>query len=1028
MTMQSNIGWFRSRPPAPPSHAIRRLRLLEVMSTRFDRPLTVIVGGGGHGKTTLLAQSMAENAFESRGSDVWLCCNEGDRSPDHFLAGLSATITGEGQGDGEATMPGPASSLDDVVDLLVLRSPESVGVIIDDVHLLDGSPSIDILRSLLERLPRNAHLVLASRTMPAVGVRLHQSRGNAVVIGQRDLELTPDERTAIALATGHGGDAGDLPAWPALAMLTTSLGRDAGIEYVWDAFLADLAAHRCEALARLALFPTIDQGLGEALLGPDLRLDEVFAGVPLVDRVGDEYRLHDLWGEALAGVLDSAARRETHLAAAGHFEDRGDPVRAARHYDRAGAVSEVERIARWVASLPIAGGLDRSATEEIRTLLAPEVRDGPLGRCLLAITHWADADPQTSLRMHEADALTCGDPELQSLAWWRLVQRLHDEDARDEAWQMLARPAAAGQEPTAWPGWVIAPELVVLAEAGWPFARAAIALVRSHVAELDGDVGAAVAALDELDAPDPTTLLGIRAARLVALGRPEDVPVSLVEVLESGASQAVLAQAVWLRGEVRAADGWAIAAPLPARYARRRFPDVEIPLLATVSGVALAADDVAEARRLADSSLALANRTHRKELFAAVAEAQCVLAEAGDDAARLRFEELLSSWPLAPWPPWPYLSALCSLRALVPAAALLDDMVFGPSLTLAVDAGRMVAQLREGAALSVAAALPWRDPASIEVHVLPPLRCELALAASTVDAAAADYLDTMSGRDRHLRRLLDHPNAALSARAAELLSAEPQRPDHDLVVSTLGGLRIERSDGAPIDTPSGRVAQLLALVVHERSLLRQGAMARLWPDLAAGAASNNLRVNLHKLLDLIEPDRGPAGGFWVRVRDERIELAAEGLVVDRDLFDHHQTRAREAEAQGAPSAADEHYAAMRALYRGAYLDGIEDDAIEPERVRLATLAYAACCRRAELALGRGEPEAALDLAVDAQSIDPLGERAVRSQILAQLALGARSAAATTADRLVDQLAIVGLTPEPETRSLLARVERAGADS
>jgi hypothetical protein len=116
---------------------------------------------------------------------------------------------------------------------------------------------------------------------------------------------------------------------------------------------------------------------------------------------------------------------------------------------------------------------------------------------------------------------------------------------------------------------------------------------------------------------------------------------------------------------------------------------------------------------------------------------------------------------------------------------------------------------------------------------------------------------------------------------------------------------------------------------------------------------------------------------------------------------------------------------MRALYRGPYLDGVDDDAIEPERVRLATLAYAACCRRAELALGRGEPEAALDLAVDAQAIDPLGERAVRSQILAQLALGARSAAAMTAGRLVDQLGTDGLAPEPETRALLARLERTG---
>ena len=369
MTMQSSIGWFRSRPPTTPASAIRRLRLLEIMSTRFDRPLTVIVGGAGHGKTTLLAQAMAENSLDPQGSDVWLCCNDRDRTPDHFLAGLSATVTG----DTEATMPGPAASIDDVIDLLVLRSPESVAVIVDDVHVLDGSPSIEVLRALLARLPGNAHLVLASRTMPPVGVRLHQSRGAATVIDQRDLELTSAERSEIARAAGHSGAADDLPAWPALAVLTTSLGGDAGIDYVWEALLADLAPERRQALARLALLSSVDRGLAAAVLGEDLRLDDVLDGLPLVDRIGDEVRLHDLWSAALDHELDAATRRDTHLRAARHLEAGGDLVRAAGSFERGGAPDEVERIARHVASLPIAGGLDRSATEEVRALLAPDV-------------------------------------------------------------------------------------------------------------------------------------------------------------------------------------------------------------------------------------------------------------------------------------------------------------------------------------------------------------------------------------------------------------------------------------------------------------------------------------------------------------------------------------------------------------------------------------------------------------------------------------------------------------------------------
>jgi hypothetical protein len=90
-------------------------------------------------------------------------------------------------------------------------------------------------------------------------------------------------------------------------------------------------------------------------------------------------------------------------------------------------------------------------------------------------------------------------------------------------------------------------------------------------------------------------------------------------------------------------------------------------------------------------------------------------------------------------------------------------------------------------------------------------------------------------------------------------------------------------------------------------------------------------------------------------------------------------------------------------------------------MRVRSLTYAAVCRRAELALARGEPELSLAYAVDAEGIDTHGERATRLQILAHLALGARSAAAATAERLRRRLDADGLEPEPETRLVLGRL-------
>lgn len=997
MTDTSTVGWFRTRPPAPAAHAIRRLRLLDVLRTRFDRPLTVVVGAAGHGKTTLLAQAMTENDLDPLGTDVWLCCNARDRIPEHLLTGLVSVLGGTAR---------QTPTLEDVIDLLVLESPESIALLLDDVHELDGSPSADVLADLVDRLPGNAHLVLASRTMPAIGVRRHQSRGTAVMLAENDLRFDAAERSAVAEALGHRGDTADLPVWPALAVLAATADRTAGVEYVWDEVLSNLDEGRRGDIARLALFGVVDDRLAAAVLGRNCSAADVVGDLPLVDRIGDQVRLHALWAEALAGELIDRDRHDTLVAAARHFEGRGDLVAAARCFRDCDEVGELDRIVRSFASLPIAGGLDRTAAEELLALVSTAGVEDRLIRSIEVILYWHDSDSDEPLLALEAEAATLGDGELQSLAWWRLIQRSIDMNAT---------------------GWRVDERLQRLADEGWPLARSALALVRSHAAQEAGDIASAVAYVDQLDGPDPVTRFASRASRLVALGRPEDVPVTLVEVLQSGATQAVAAQAVWMRGDIRPVDAWPIARTLPEVYARRRLADVEVPLLSIVSNVAVCAGAFAEARGLADRALGLAESAAAyNRLFAQVSDAVCVLVDEGDDAARDRLAAIVGPDLIAPWPVWPLLGALTTVRVLAPGGELLDGLDFGPSLAIAVDAGRAVAALRSGADPSAAADLAWHQRTLLEVHVPPPLLAELALAASIAGRHDAEaILSAIPGRDRWLRRLQEHPCAEIAVAADERIAGVPRRPGHDIRIRTLGELTVERSDGSSPASPTGRVAQLLALLVRERSTSRAEIVARLWPDLDQRAAGNNLRVNLSKLLDILEPERGAEGSFWLRSDGERLTLVDEGLTIDVAELDHHQIAAREAEAQGSPSAADDHYAEMRRLYTGPYLPGIDDVSVEPERMRVRSLVYAAACRRAELALARGEPEIALDHAVDAESIDPLSERAPRLQMLAQSGLGARGAALEIAARVMARLDADGLGPETETRTTIERIRRGG---
>lgn len=157
--------------------------------------------------------------------------------------------------------------------------------------------------------------------------------------------------------------------------------------------------------------------------------------------------------------------------------------------------------------------------------------------------------------------------------------------------------------------------------------------------------------------------------------------ISLEEILGEGVSEPVAAHTVWLRGEIDPTLAWPIVRDLPAAYSRRRFAAVQIPLLGVLTTVALAAGDLAGARRLADDALESAPRVlPRPATFAHTADALVVLATDGEAAAATRFASILADVPLAPWPAWGCLGALCAIRVLAPGTEWLDDIDFGHSL------------------------------------------------------------------------------------------------------------------------------------------------------------------------------------------------------------------------------------------------------------------------------------------------------------------------------------------------------------
>jgi LuxR family transcriptional regulator, maltose regulon positive regulatory protein len=384
---------------------VHRPHLIDRLNEGLHRKLTLVAAPAGFGKTTLVSAWVAVCDRQV----AWLSLDKGDSDPARFLTYLVAALRTIAPNIGEAILgalqspqPPPTETILTALLNEITNIPDNFVLVLDDYHVIDAKPVDDALAFLLEHLPPQMHLVIATREDPQLPLARLRARDQLTEMRVTDLRFAPSE------AAGFLNQAMDLKlsAEDIAALETRTEGWIAGLQlaailmqghedaagfvksftgshhFVMDYLVEEVLQHQPESVQTFLLRTSILDRLCGPLCDAVL-LDAAASGqetleylehanlfiVPM-DNERRWYRYHHLFADLLRHRLQQkdegrrtkdevSARRpssfvlrpssipQLHIRASQWYEDNGLEIEAFHH---AVAANDVERAERLIDS------------------------------------------------------------------------------------------------------------------------------------------------------------------------------------------------------------------------------------------------------------------------------------------------------------------------------------------------------------------------------------------------------------------------------------------------------------------------------------------------------------------------------------------------------------------------------------------------------------------------------------------------------------------------------------------------------
>jgi LuxR family maltose regulon positive regulatory protein len=479
--------------PQPRAKIVLRPRLIERLNEGLSSGrtpgVTLISASAGFGKTTLVSEWVAS----CERPVAWLSLDEGDNDPLRFLTYFVTALQTIAPNIGAGVLgvlqspqqPLPESILTALINEITTISDNFIFVL-DDYHVIDSKPVDNALTFLIEHLPPQMHLVIATREDPPLALARLRARGQLTELRAADLRFTPSEAAEfLNQLMGLNLSAEDIAAletrtegWIAglqLAALSMQGSKDVSgfirefagdhryiVDYLVEEVLQSQPKPIRRFLLQTAILDQLNGSLCDTVTGEedgDARLEALQRGnffvVPLDDK-RNWYRYHHLFADVL----------RMHLMA-----EQPDQVsvlhrRASEWYERNGLRSDAIRHALAAEDFARAANLIE--------LVMPTMN---LSRQFATVLGWLKALPDELVRVrpvlsieYALASMSCGENE-------SVEPRLRDaEQWLDTKADMLDRPEslAGGMIVVNEEEFRRVPGMIALIRAGQALARGAM--------------------------------------------------------------------------------------------------------------------------------------------------------------------------------------------------------------------------------------------------------------------------------------------------------------------------------------------------------------------------------------------------------------------------------------------------------------------------------------------------------------------------------------------------------------------------